>query len=199
VPTAKPDATVTFPAGVPNSPRIALFTRVTPGRKAIVSSVGVVPAREMRKDLTFDPKSENPIPMAARKSPKTSLNLRKALGASEETSQQLLSLYIPDKDSEGRKFGAQRKWILEAAEILTVIGGGVTIMPAVEGGWLNAEGKTIWEHPVVVYSYVKPGPFLEELPRLRRFLHRLGRDTNQGEVVVEFDGRFYRITKFDAA
>ena len=79
------------------------------------------------------------------------MNLRKALGASEETSQQLLSLYIPDKDSKGRKFGAQRKWILEAAEILTVIGGGVTIMPAVEGGWLNAEGKTIWEHPVVVY------------------------------------------------
>jgi hypothetical protein len=66
--------------------------------------------------------------MATRKSPKTSLNLRKALGASEETSQQLLSLYIPDKDSEGREFGA-----------------------------------------------------------------------NQGEVVVEFDGRFYRITKFDAA
>jgi hypothetical protein len=65
--------------------------------------------------------------MAARKSPKTSLNLRKALGASEETS------------------------------------------------------------------------LLEELPRLCRFLHRLGRDTNQGDVVVEFDGRFYRITKFDAA
>jgi len=59
------------------------------------------------EDLTFDPKSGNPIPMAARKSPKTSLNLRKALGASEETSPQLLSLYIPDKDSEGRKFGAQ--------------------------------------------------------------------------------------------
>jgi len=68
VPTANPEATVTFPAGVPNSPRIALFARVTPRRKAIVSSVGVVPAREMRKDLTFDPKSENPIPMAARKS-----------------------------------------------------------------------------------------------------------------------------------
>lgn len=145
------------------------------------------------------PKVKNPIPMAAHKRPKTSLNLRKALGASEETSQQLLSLYIPDKDREGRGFGAQRKWILEAAGILTMIGGGVTIMPAVEGGWLNAEGKTIWEHPVVVYCYVRPGPFLEELPRLRQFLHRLGRDTNQGEVVVEFDGRFYRITKFDAA
>jgi hypothetical protein len=111
---------------------------------------------------TFDPKSENLVPMAARRSPKTSLNLRKALGASEETSRQLLSLYIPDKDRDGREFGAQRKWIREAAKILSVIGGGVTIMPAVEGGWLNAEGKTIWEHPVVVYTYVKPGPFLEE-------------------------------------
>ena len=50
-----------------------------------------------------------------------------------------------------------------------------------------------------ILSLWLPGPFLEELPRLRRFLHRLGRDTNQGEVAVEFDGRFYRITKFDAA
>ena len=50
MPTANSDATVTFPAGVPKSPRIALFARVTPGRKAIVSSVGVVPAREMRSE-----------------------------------------------------------------------------------------------------------------------------------------------------
>jgi hypothetical protein len=49
MPTANPNATVTFPAGVPNSPRIALFARGTPGRKAIVLSVGVVPAREMRR------------------------------------------------------------------------------------------------------------------------------------------------------
>jgi len=50
VPTANPGATVTFPAGVPNSPRIALLARVASGRKAIVSSVGVVPAREMRSE-----------------------------------------------------------------------------------------------------------------------------------------------------
>jgi len=30
-------------------------------------------------------------------------------------------------------------------------------------------------------------------------LHRLGRETQQGEVAVEFDGRFYRITSFDDA
>jgi len=39
VPTANPDATVTFPAGVPKSPRIAFFARVTPGRNALVSCV----------------------------------------------------------------------------------------------------------------------------------------------------------------
>ena len=35
VPTANPDATVTFGAGVPKSPRIAFFARVTPGRKSL--------------------------------------------------------------------------------------------------------------------------------------------------------------------
>jgi len=37
------------------------------------------------------------------------------------------------------------------------------------------------------------------LPRLREFLHRMGRETNQGEIAFEFDGRFYRIRNFDAA
>ncbi len=137
--------------------------------------------------------------MAIRKPAKISFNLQKALGSSKETSEQLLALYIPNKDRDGLEFGTQRKWVLEAAEILAPIGGGVTIMPAAEGGWLNAEGKIIWEHPVIVYSYVKPRSFFKELPRLRQFLHRLGRDTNQGEVVVEFDGRFYRINEFDRA
>jgi hypothetical protein len=35
------------------------------------------------------------------------------------------------------------------------------------------------------------------LPRLREFLHRMGRETNQGEIAFEFDGRFYRIRTFD--
>jgi len=137
--------------------------------------------------------------MGTRKAVRTALDLREALGASQETSEQLLSLYIPDKDRHGAELGTQRKWILEAALILAAMGGGVTIMPAVEGGWMTLEKAIIWEHPVVVYSYVKPRLFLEQLPRLHKFLHRLGRETNQGEVVVEFDGRFYRITKFDSA
>jgi hypothetical protein len=86
---------------------------------------------------------------------------------------------------------------LEAASLLAEIGGGFTIMPAVEGGWLN-EGNIIWENPVVIYTYIKPNKFEEKLPELRGFLHRMGRETNQGEVVFEFDHWFYRITEYDA-
>jgi hypothetical protein len=126
------------------------------------------------------------------------IDLGEALGASDATSTQVLTLYIPNKDRDGNEFGTQRKWVLEAASLLAELGGGVTVMPACEGGWLNTEaGEVVWEAPVVVYTYVKPEPFLSALPKLRSFLHRLGRQTNQGEIAVEFDGNFYRITTFD--
>ena len=120
------------------------------------------------------------------------------LGAEEGFSHQVLTLYIPDKDREGREIGTQRKWVLEAARLLTTIGGGVTIMPPVEGGWFDEENKRlVWERPVLVYTFIKSEKFLESLPRLREFLHRMGRETLQGEVAVEFDGEFYRISEFD--
>jgi hypothetical protein len=125
------------------------------------------------------------------------VDIGEALGATpDEVSTQVLSLYIPNKDKNNKEFGTQRFWILQAAELLAQIGGGFTIMPAVEGGWLN-EGQIIWENPVVIYTYIKPDQFEQRLPDLRRFLHRMGRETNQGEVVFEFDRRFYRITRFD--
>ena len=113
----------------------------------------------------------------------------------------MLSLFIPSKDEHGRELGTQRKWVVQAAELLAQMGGGVTILPPAEGGWLNeAEGKIVWESPVLVYTYIKPDRFLPRIPQLRSFVHRLGRQTNQGEVVVEFDGSFLRIKKpFDEA
>jgi hypothetical protein len=70
-------------------------------------------------------------------------------------------------------------------------------MPPVEGGWLNYQGEIIWESPVLVYSFIRPEGFIQSLPRLRELLHRMGRETNQGEMAFEFDGRFYRIRSFD--
>jgi hypothetical protein len=76
------------------------------------------------------------------------------------------------------------------------MGGGATAMPPVEGVWLDEQGQFVWESPVIVYTYVKAEEFVANLPRLREFLHRLGRTSNQGEVA--FDGRFYRIRHFDS-
>ena len=49
-----------------------------------------------------------------------------------------------------------------------------------------------------VYSFVRAAAFLEALPRVREFLHRLGRETNQGEVAFEYASDFFRIRTFDA-
>jgi hypothetical protein len=126
------------------------------------------------------------------------LDLAQVLGAQESYSTKKLTLYIPDKDRDGAEFGTQRRYILEAAQLLARIGGGVSIMPAIEGGWLNPEtNQIVWERPVVVYTFVRPAEFVALFPELRSFLHRLGRETRQGEIAAEFDGTFYRIVQYD--
>jgi hypothetical protein len=126
------------------------------------------------------------------------LDLAEALGAADSSSQ-CFSVYVPNKDCKGEEIGNQRKWVLEAIRLLSEINGGATAMPPVEGGWLSDQKEIVWENPVVVYSFVRPDEFIANLPWIREFLHRMGRETNQGEVAVEFDGRFYRIRKFDPA
>jgi hypothetical protein len=46
--------------------------------------------------------------------------------------------------------------------------------------------------------YINPDEFAARLCQIREFLHRMGRDTRQGEVAYELDGRFYRIRQFDS-
>jgi len=127
------------------------------------------------------------------------MELSEVLGAAGGVSVQCLTLYIPDRDQFGTALADQRRWVLEAAELLAKIGGGVTIMPPVEGGWIAESGQIVWERPVLLYTFIRPKAFRDLLVELREFLHRLGRETGQGEVAFEFDGHFYRIRKFDAS
>ena len=125
--------------------------------------------------------------------------LARILGAIEEPAIQQLTLYIPDKDKNGKPIKNLDRWIKEAQTILTPIGGGRTSLSPADGTWSNPEGGgVVWEKTRIIYTYIEPDKFEENVGLLREFLHRFGRETNQGEVVFEFDGRFYRIRKFDS-
>jgi hypothetical protein len=132
-------------------------------------------------------------------SPDQSIHLAEALGASGGVAVQCFTVYIPNKDKYDQETGTQRRRVLDAIRLLSEINGGATAIP-VEGGWLNEEGKIILEHPVIVYSFVtRPDEFVKWPPRIRAFLHQMGRETNQGEVAFEFDDRFYRTNRFGPA
>ena len=125
------------------------------------------------------------------------IDLCAALGASEPASTQALTLYIPDRDKDERKVRNHRRWAREAGKLLVRIGGGVTIFPPTRGGWEKPDGKVLWEETVILNTFIRAAAFRELLPDLRKFLHRFGRETNQGEVVVEFDGFFYRMKEYN--
>jgi hypothetical protein len=111
---------------------------------------------------------------------------------------QVLTLYIPNKDKDGVQICKLNMWIKEAQTVLATIGRGSTSMPPADGTWLNLESKElIWEKTTIMYTYIDPESFEENAGLLREFLHRFGMETNQGEVVFEFDGRFYRIAEYD--
>jgi hypothetical protein len=125
-------------------------------------------------------------------------DLAAELGAQDSYATQCFTIYIPNKDKNGKEFGTQRKWILEALALLTELNGGATAMPPTEGVWGNDQGELIWEHPVVVYSFIRrPEEFRASLSRVREFLHRMGRETNQGEVAFEFQTEFFLIREYD--
>jgi hypothetical protein len=126
------------------------------------------------------------------------LDLGKELGADDEGyASQRLTLYIPNKDKDGRKLGDVNQWTDEARQLLGQIGGGSTAYPPADGHWVDEKGEDLWEKTRIVFCYVYPDRLSAKLRELRQFVHRFGRETNQGEVVVEFDDHFWRIRHFD--
>jgi len=124
-------------------------------------------------------------------------DLGKELGATEAPSAQRLTLYIPNKDCVGGLIDDHEEWTNEAQGLLTEIGGGATAFPPLDGTWRKPDGSDLWEQTKIIYTYVDPDKLAANMPRLRAFLHRFGRETNQGKVVFEFDGWFWSMDKYD--
>ncbi len=71
-------------------------------------------------------------------------------------------------------------------------------MAVVAGGDDARGGTLVADEPTVVTCYAAPEDITDEaLGRVRSFLHRLGREANQGEVGIVFDGAYYGITEYD--
>ncbi len=135
------------------------------------------------------------------------LNLGKILGAEVKPSIQQLTLYISHSDKDSKAVKNIHKWIKEAQTLLTIIGGGATALPPTDGTWLKKDidsikrlkdNDIVWEKTTIMHTYIYSDRFKKNLKSLREFLHRFGRETNQGEVVFEFIGSLYRIRKFDS-
>jgi hypothetical protein len=125
------------------------------------------------------------------------IDLGDAVGAEESGSIQRLTLYIPSRDRAGVEFDPS-PWVEEALRLLSRIGGGATAMPPADGSWLDPDHDTLVREKVVLaYTFIDPDQLEAMLPELRRFLHKLGRETGQGEVVCEFDGVLYKIRDYD--
>jgi hypothetical protein len=125
------------------------------------------------------------------------LDLGNALGATDEPFGQRLTLYVPNKDREGNGVANHAEWCKLAQELLTAIGDGATAFPPVDGTWRKPDGTDLWEQTKIIYTYVDPEKLVANVRRLREFLHRFGRETNQGRVVFEFDGKLWPIDKYD--
>ena len=125
-------------------------------------------------------------------------DLADLLGSDEAGSAETLTLYIPSCDRDGTPFDTA-PWVEEALRLLSTIGGGATAMPPADGAWLNpASGQLVREPVVLVYTFVRPEAFEAKVGEVREFLHRLGRNTGQGEVVCDFGGVLYRIWTYDS-
>ncbi|HUG63127.1 MAG TPA: hypothetical protein VMP03_14860 [Methylomirabilota bacterium] len=81
----------------------------------------------------------------------------------------LFVLFIPSVDRRGRPIDHAR-WVDEALTVLASLFRGATAYPRGLGQWRD-----------------------DELP----FSHRLGRETDQGEVGLVVDSAYYPITRFD--
>ena len=145
------------------------------------------------------------------------MDIGQLIGTEEESSPQQLVLYIPNKDKSGNEIENLSYWIKEAQRVLTAIGRGCTAMPPADGTWLDPEKfpdkgvcvwkvyppyalndeDILWEKTTIIYTYIEADRFEKYIGILRKFLHRFGRETNQGEVVFELAGKFRRIRNYD--
>src|SRR5262245_18153703 len=128
-------------------------------------------------------------------------SFRKQLGAGPPAGTLQITLFVPSVDRNGKPI-PQDKWREEALRVFGRLFRGATAFPPGRGVWRDdaGQGELVFDDNVLVTSYVAPKLLTDAaLRELRKFLHRLGRQTRQGEVGIIIGGSYYGITEFDDA
>ena len=122
-----------------------------------------------------------------------------SLGATQPVGAAVFVLFVPSVTRSGEPIDHDY-WVAEALGVFATLFRGATAYPRGRGRWRDDErgGVLVADEPTVVTCYAAPQDITEEaLARLRAFLHRLGREAQQGEVGIVFDGQYYGITEYD--
>lgn len=127
------------------------------------------------------------------------MNYAQELGSTLPIGSKQIVLFITDKDKNGKKLN-QEYWVKEALKCFGLLFRGATAFPPGEGVWRNDEKQQelLLEKTIMVISYVNPKDLNKKnLEALRHFLHRMGRETNQGEIGIVIDGNYHGISEYD--
>lgn len=119
--------------------------------------------------------------------------MRFDIGQTSSIAIRRFTLYLPERDREGKQVADIEFWVSEACFLLCLINGGCTRQARAEGMWFGEKGEVIREPVHIIHSAIKPDAFFKQIAVIRAFIQRFGRETNQETIAVEFDGKMFFI------
>lgn len=125
--------------------------------------------------------------------------IARLLGTNQPLGTRTFVLFLPSVDKFGKPIDHEF-WVTEALNTFGQLFRGATAYPRARGVWRDDErgGDLVLEEPTIVTCYADPNAATDAaLAQLRQFLHRLGRETQQGEVGIVIDDAYCGITKYD--
>jgi hypothetical protein len=130
--------------------------------------------------------------------PDPSVNPHEVFRSTLPAGTSLIVIFVPSKDRDGKAID-QDYWVDEVLMALGRLFRGATAYPRGRGVWRDDErgGVLLQEEPVIVFCYAAAEALTTDaLTELYRTLSRMGRASNQGEIGVVIDGKYYGITEY---
>lgn len=109
-----------------------------------------------------------------------------------------MTVFIPSQTRDGAAVD-HVFWRTEASTVMAGLFGGATAVEG-DGAWCDDErsGVVKVETVSMVVSFMANSSWNKEtVPKLAKFLHRMGREAQQGEVGLIVGGEYFPIREFD--